>query len=76
MGDRTARVLSARLEELAAAAERSGAAAGAVARLLEAASVATMNAIALELISAHDATVIWREVEEGHPVVAELRDAA
>jgi hypothetical protein len=76
MGDRTARALSARLEELAAAAERSGAPAAAIARLLEAASVATMNAVALDLISSREATEIWREVEERHPVVAELRDAA
>ena len=76
MGDRTARVLSARLEELAAVAERSGAAAAAVARLLEAASVATMNAVALELLSEDAARTIWREAEERHPVVAELREAA
>jgi hypothetical protein len=76
MGDRTARVLSARLEELAAVAERSGAAAPAIARLLEAASVATMNAVALELLSDAAARSIWRDVEERHPVVAELRDAA
>jgi cobalamin biosynthesis protein CbiD len=76
MGDRTARALSARLEELAAAAERSGAPAAAIARLLEAASVATMNAVALDLLSSREATQIWREVEERHPVVAELRDAA
>ena len=76
MGDRTARVLSARLEELAAVAERSGAAPDAIARLLEAASVATLNAVALEFISEREATAIWREVEERHPIVAELRDAA
>ena len=76
MGDRTARVLSARLEELAVAAERSGAAAPAVARLLEAASVATLNAVALELLTDAAARSIWRDVEERHPVVAELRDAA
>jgi len=76
MGDRTARVLSARLEELAAVAERSGAAAHAIARLLEAASVATMHAVALELISDDAARAIWRDVEERHPVLTELRDAA
>ena len=76
MGDRTARVLSARLEELASVAERSGAAADAVARLLEAASVATLNAVALDLLSETDAREIWREAEDRHPVVAELREAA
>jgi hypothetical protein len=76
MGDRTARVLSARLEELAAVAERSGAAAPAIARLLEAASVATMNAVALELLSDAAARSIWRDVEERHPVVGDLRRAA
>jgi hypothetical protein len=76
MGDRTARALSARLEELAVVAERSGAAAPAIARLLEAASVATMHAVALELLSDDAARSIWHDVEERHPVVAALRDAA
>ncbi|MHB8641481.1 MAG: hypothetical protein ACYDA3_01130 [Gaiellaceae bacterium] len=76
MGDRTARVLSARLEELAAVAEKSGAAAPAIARLLEAASVAAMNAVALELLSEAAMRSIWRDLEERRPVVAELRDAA
>jgi len=76
MNDRIARMLSGRLEELASIAERSGAAAPEVARLLEAASVATMNAVALELLSDDIARSIWREAEERHPVVAELREAA
>ena len=76
MSDRVARTLTARLEELASVLERSGAAAPAVSRLLEAASIATMNAVALELLTDHVARSIWREVEERHPVIAELREAA
>jgi hypothetical protein len=75
MGDRIANVLTARLEELAAAAERSGAAAPAVARLLEAASVATMQAVALDArtVAAGDTSV---GAEEHRPVLADLREAA
>jgi hypothetical protein len=76
MSERTARALSARLEELACVAERSGATGPAVARLLEAASVATMHAVALDLLTSGQASTIWREVEERHPVVTELRKAA
>lgn len=42
----------ARLQQLASIAERSGADASAIARLLEAAAVATMHAVALELLNA------------------------
>jgi hypothetical protein len=73
---RTERILVARLDELATALERSGAPAESVARLLESASVATVNAIALDLISADVAEEIWREAEERHPAVAPLRRAA
>jgi len=76
MGDRIARVLGARLEELASAAERSGAAGPVVGRLLEAASVATMHAVALELLTDTAVRDIRRDVEERHPVLSELRDAA
>jgi hypothetical protein len=72
MGDRTARALSARLDDLATVAERSGAAAHAVARLLEAASVATMHAVALELLCAPAPP---RVVEPALPVEP-LREAA
>jgi hypothetical protein len=72
---RTERILIARLEELARALERSGAPSDAVARLLESASVATMNAVALNLLSQEAADVIWREVAERHPAVP-LRRAA
>jgi 2-methylcitrate dehydratase PrpD len=81
MSERIARVLSARLEELAHVAERSGAAAPAVARLLEAASVATMHAVALDLLTAAQAKAIWHDAAERHPVLdaaepLDLRDAA
>jgi hypothetical protein len=76
MGERTARVLSSRLEALAVTAERSGADAHLVARLLEAASVATMNAVALDLLTDAAARETWRPVQLDQPVVVELRDAA
>lgn len=72
---RTERILIARLEELARALERSGAPTDAVARLLDSASVATMNAVALDLLSEDAADDIWREVAERHPAVP-LRRAA
>jgi hypothetical protein len=70
MGDRIVGVLTARLEELASAAERTGAAPDAVARLLEAASVATMQAAMLEARRTRVA------VETHRPALAELREAA
>ena len=73
---RTERILVARLEELARTLERSGAPTESVARLLESASVATMNAVALNLISADAADEIWRSAVERHPHVAPLRRAA
>jgi hypothetical protein len=74
--ERTQRILLGRLEELARVLERSGAPNAAVARLLESASVATMNAVALNLISSEAADDIWREAQERHPAVGPLRRAA
>ena len=74
--ERTERILLGRLEELAQVLERSGAPNEAIARLLQSASVATMNAVALDLISSEAADDIWREAEERHPQVASLRRAA
>jgi hypothetical protein len=74
--ERTERILIARLEELARVLEKSGAPNDAVSRLLESASVATINAVALNLISAELADEIWRDVEEKHPAVAPLPRAA
>jgi hypothetical protein len=74
--ERTERILVGRLEELARVLERSGAPGDAVTRLLESAAVATVNAVALNLITAEMAETIWHEVEERHPTVAPLRRAA
>jgi hypothetical protein len=71
--ERTARVLIGRLEELARAVERSGAPNAAAGRLLEAASVATANAVALDLITSQQAEAIWREASDRHPRVIPLR---
>ena len=77
MSDRFSKALTARLEELACVLERSGADAPSVARLLEAASIATMNAVALDLLTEQTAKSIWAEVAVLHPRVAEeLRAAA
>jgi hypothetical protein len=73
---RTQRILIARLEELARVLERAGAPQEAVSRLLESASVATINAVALNLISADVADEIWREAEAKHPEIVPLRRAA
>jgi soluble lytic murein transglycosylase-like protein len=69
-GDRTARLLARRLEEIASAAERACASRGAVARLLEPASIATAYAVRLELVSADRAATIWRDAASRHPVLA------
>jgi hypothetical protein len=80
MRERVAQALTVRLEQLAQIAERSGADAPRVARLLEAASVATMHAVALDLMSAPEARAIWRAAIVEHPVLAQaepkLREAA
>ncbi len=67
--ERTAHLLAARLEQLASALERSGADATAVARLLESASLATMHAVSLDLLTSARAAGIWREAAERHPAV-------
>jgi hypothetical protein len=73
--ERTERILVARLEELARVLERSGAPAESVGRLLESASVATINAIALNLLSEEAANEIWRSASTRHPELP-LRRAA
>ena len=73
--ERTERILIARLEELARALERSGAPAESVGRLLESASVATINAIALNLLSEEAANEIWRGAADRHPDVSLPRAA-
>lgn len=68
--ERTARLLALRLEELARALERAGAPAGAAARLLESASVATLHAVSLELVTSKRAAAIWNDASERHPVLS------
>jgi hypothetical protein len=63
--ERTARLLIARLEEVARAA--SGLRHAETERLVELASVATMNAVALDMLHAERAEAIWREAHERHP---------
>jgi hypothetical protein len=74
--ERTARLLVARLDALARAA--STLQHTEAERLVELASVATMNAVALELLHAERAEAIWRDARARHPelprVVIELPD--
>jgi hypothetical protein len=65
--ERTERILTARLEELAQALERSGTPNAEIAQQLGSASIATMNAVALKLISPEAADEIWRDAAERHP---------
>jgi hypothetical protein len=62
---RTARLLVARLEAVACVATQLRH--GEAERLVELASVATMRAVALELIRAEQADEIWREAHVRHP---------
>ena len=73
--DDFARPEVARLEELALALERSGASSRSAGRLLESASVATINAIELNLLSEEAANEIWGGVARRHPELP-LRRAA
>jgi hypothetical protein len=63
--ERTERLLVGRLEALARAASQLGHTEAE--RLVELASVATMRAIALELIQADRADEIWRDAHDRHP---------
>lgn len=71
--ERTARILSARLSELARALERPEVPREAASRLLEAASVATMHAVTLDLLTSQRARALWHEAAEQHPNVVELQ---
>jgi hypothetical protein len=62
---RTARLLVARLEAVARVAGQLRHAEAE--RLVELASVATMRAIALELLRAEQAQAIWRDAHARHP---------
>ena len=68
--DRTARLLVARLDALAAAAANLNH--KEAERLVELASVATMNAVALELLQAERADAIWRDAHARHPQLPEV----
>jgi hypothetical protein len=70
--ERFERLLTVRLEELACAVESAGAPPERVARLLELASVATVQAVALELVSAERAETIWRGAKERHPALPDV----
>jgi hypothetical protein len=63
--ERTARLLVARLDALARAAACLRHAEAE--RLVELASVATMNAVALEMLQAEKAEEIWRDAHVRHP---------
>jgi hypothetical protein len=75
MSDRVAQALVNRLDELSAAALRSGAEASAVARLLESASVATLHAVSLAYLCDEPLHEVTAPVE-APPVAARLLDAA
>ena len=63
--DRTARLLVARLEAVARVAGQLRHAEAE--RLVEVASIATMRAVALELIREEQAEAIWRDAHVRHP---------
>lgn len=63
--NRTARLLVARLEDVACLAGQLRHAEAE--RLVEAASIATMRAVALELIRVEQADEIWRDAHLRHP---------
>jgi hypothetical protein len=63
-------MLVARLDALAAAAASLNH--KEAERLVELASVATMNAVALEMLQAEKAEAIWREAHERHPELPEV----
>jgi hypothetical protein len=67
--ERTAKLLSARLECLALAAERPGVHAE-VATGVRLATAATRNAVELRLLSAKQAREIWAETTRRHPSLA------
>ena len=70
--ERTVRLLTLRLEELAAALERTRTPSADVARLLELASVATMHAVALELLTHERAAEIWTAAVRRHPALRKV----
>jgi len=69
--ERTARLLIARLDALARAAGEIRHAEAE--RLVELASIATMRAIALEMIQEERAEEIWREAHVRHPQLPQVQ---
>ena len=69
--ERTARLLVARLEAVACVASQLRHAEAE--RLVELASVATMRAVALEMIHADRADAIWREAHVRHPNLPQVQ---
>jgi hypothetical protein len=65
--DRTVRLLTARLEALAAASLRSPAGERALDRHILATRAATRHAVALELLTREEADAIWASVARRHP---------
>jgi hypothetical protein len=68
--ERTARLLTARLEDVARAA--AGLPHGRAERLVELASVATLHAVELELLGAEKADEIWHEAHMRHPQLPDV----
>jgi hypothetical protein len=71
--ERTARLLVARLDAVARAAGQLRHAEAE--RLVELASVATMRAVALEMIQAERAEQIWRDAHVRHPQLPQVQVA-
>jgi hypothetical protein len=69
--ERTAKLLIAHLDALAQAA--SGIPHAERERLIERAAVATMRAVALELLDADRAVAIWQEAHARHPGLPDVR---
>jgi hypothetical protein len=68
--ERTARLLVARLDALARVASEVRHADAE--RLVELASVATMHAVALEMLQAEKAEAIWRDAHVRHPQLPQV----
>ena len=68
--ERTARLLAARLEDVARAA--AGLPHGESERLVEVASAATMRAVELDLLGAEQADEIWHEAHLRHPELPDV----
>jgi hypothetical protein len=73
--DRTVRLISARLEEIAVTEARRPCLARDLERSAHGAAAATRHAVELSLISRGEADAIWAAVAERHPAVALLRAA-